>query len=87
MATVDVTRIAGNLQALQTLNSMQSINQKLAVHQARLATGKRILEAADDPAGMVIATTFDVRRQGMKTALNTIGDAKNLMSIMEGGLK
>jgi flagellin len=65
---------------------MQSINSKLATHQARLATGKRILAAADDPAGMVIATTFDIRRQGMKTALNTIGDAKNLMSIMEGGL-
>lgn len=87
MATVDVTRIAGNLQALNTLNSMTSINKKLAVHQARLATGKRILEAADDPAGMVIATTFDVRRQGMKTALNAIGDAKNLMATMEGGLK
>jgi len=86
MATVDVTRIAGNLQALSTLNSMQSINSQLATHQARLATGKRILAAADDPAGMVIATTFDIRRQGMKTALNTIGDAKNLMSIMEGGL-
>ncbi|PWH19893.1 MAG: hypothetical protein DDG59_01645 [Anaerolineae bacterium] len=87
MATVDVTRVAGNIGALNALYSLQSINSQLAIHQTRLATGKRLNEAADDPAGMSIATTFDVRRQGLKTALNAIGDAKNLMSTMEGGLR
>lgn len=87
MATVDVTRVAGNIGALNSLYSLQSINAQLAIHQTRLATGKRLNEAADDPAGMSIATTFDVRRQGLKTALNAIGDAKNLMSTMEGGLR
>lgn len=87
MATVDVTRIAGNIGALNSLNSLQSISKELAMHQARLSTGKRLLEASDDPAGMSIATTFDIRRQGLKTVLNVIGDAKNLMANMEGGLK
>ncbi len=87
MASVDVTRVAGNIGALNALNSLQSINQQLAIHQTRLASGKRLNEAADDPAGMSIATTFDVRRQGLQTALNGIGDAKNLMATMEGGLK
>ncbi len=87
MANVDVTRIAGNIGALNALNSLQGINNQLAVHQNRLATGKRLNEAADDPAGWVLATTFDVRKQGMKVALNSIGDAKNLMSTMEGGLR
>lgn len=87
MATVDVTRVAGNIGALNALYSLQNINAQLAIHQTRLATGKRLNEAADDPAGMSIATTFDVRRQGLKTALNAIGDAKNLMSTMEGGLR
>ena len=87
MASVDVTRVAGNIGALNALNSLQAINQQLAIHQTRLASGKRLNEAADDPAGMSIATTFDVRRQGLQTALNGIGDAKNLMATMEGGLK
>jgi flagellin len=86
MASIDITRIAGNIQALNALNSLQGINNRLAVHQTRLATGKRLNEAADDPAGMTLATTFDVRRSGLKTALGGIGDAKNLMSTMEGGL-
>jgi flagellin len=86
MANTDVTRIAGNIGALNALNSLQYINNQLAVHQTRLATGKRINQAADDPAGMTMATTFDVRRQGLQTALSSIGDAQNLMSTMEGGL-
>lgn len=87
MATVDFSRTAGNIGALNAFNAMQNVNNQLAMHQTRLATGKRINEAADDPSGLVLATTFDVRRQGMKTALNAIGDAKNVMSTMEGGLK
>jgi len=87
MANVDVTRVAGNIGALNALNSLQNINNQLAIHQGRLATGKRLNEAADDPSGMLMATTFDVRRQGLTTALKAIGDGKNLMSTMEGGLK
>jgi flagellin len=87
MANIDVTRIAGNIGALNSLNSLQAINNQLAVHQTRLATGKKINEAADDPAGLSMATTFDVRRESMRTVLNSIGDAKNLLSTGEGGLR
>lgn len=87
MPTVDYTRIAGNIGALNALNSLQLINNQLAIHQTRLATGKRINEAADDPAGLSLATTFDIRRQGLQTVLNGIGDAKNLLSTAEGGLR
>jgi flagellin len=87
MANVDVTRIAGNIGALNALNSLQTINKTLAVHQLRLSTGKRINEAADDPAGLLTATTFDVRRQGMQVALGAIGSAKNVMATAEGGLR
>ena len=87
MAGVDITRIAGNIQALNSLNSLNSINSRLAIHQARLSTGRRLLEAADDPAGMNMATTFDVRRRNMRTVLRAIGDSKNLLATSEGGLK
>ena len=87
MATVDLTRIAGNISALNALNSLHYINTRLSVHQTRLATGKRINESADDPAGLSIATTFQVRSEGLKTALKVIGDAKNLLSIAEVNLR
>jgi flagellin len=86
MANVDVTRIAGNIAALNSLNALQNVNSELATHQARLATGKRLMSAADDPAGMSIATSFDIRRTAMKTTLSAIGDAKNLLSNTETGL-
>jgi len=84
---VDVTRIAGNIGALNALNSLAYVNQNLAMHQTRLATGKRINYAYEDPAGLNLATTFDIRRQGLEVVLKAMGDANNLLSNMEGGLR
>ena len=86
MANVDVTRIASNIGALNALNSLQNINAKLALHQTRLSTGKRINSAQDDPAGLTIATKMLARSEGLKTALDNISDAKNMLSVAEGGL-
>lgn len=86
MATVDITRIASNIGALNSLNSLQNINAKLATHQTRLSTGKRINSAADDPAGLTIATKMLARSEGLKVSLDNIGDAKNMLSVAEGGL-
>jgi len=86
MSTVDVTRIAGNIGALYALNSLKDVNNQLAVHQQRLASGKQLLSAADDPAGMSIATSFNIRSQAMQTTLSAIGDAQNLLSNTETGL-
>ncbi|PKO15730.1 MAG: hypothetical protein CVU39_09410 [Chloroflexi bacterium HGW-Chloroflexi-10] len=86
MAEVDVTRIAGNIGAMNALNSLGNINKQLSIHQTRLATGKRINTAADDPAGLTIATKMLSRSEGLKVALNNIGDAKNLLAVAESGL-
>ena len=86
MGNVDVSRIAGNIGALNALYSLQNVNNELAAHQAHLSTGKRLLSAADDPAGLSIATSFDIRRTAMQTTLDAIGDAKNLLSNTETGL-
>lgn len=86
MANVDVTRIAGNIGALNALNSLQTINKQLALHQTRLSTGKRINSAGDDPAGLTIASKMLARSEGMKVALDNISDASNLLSVAEGGL-
>jgi flagellin len=86
VATVDFNRIASNIAGLNALNALNTVNTQLSIHQTRLATGKRINEAADDPAGLTIATKFLSRSEGLGQALANIGDAKNLMSVAEGGL-
>ncbi len=86
MADNDVTRIAGNIGAMNALNALTVINKQLSVHQSRLASGKRINSAADDPAGLTIATKMQARSEGLKQAYSNIGDAKNLLSVAESGL-
>ncbi len=86
MAQGDVTRIASNIGALNALNSLVNINKQLALHQGRISTGKRINSAADDPAGLTIATKMLARSEGLKTALSNISDASNLLSVAESGL-
>jgi flagellin len=56
----------------------------MSVHQLRLATGKRINSAADDAAGFTIASKLKVKSEGLGTALDNIGSAKNLMTVAEG---
>lgn len=87
MAQADFTRISTNIAALNNLNSLRSINTRLGTAQLRLATGKRINQAADDPAGLTIAMKLSARNEGLKAALGNIGDAKNMLSVAEGGLQ
>jgi len=86
MAEIDVTRIAGNIGAMNALNALKGINKQLAIHQTRLSSGKRINSAADDPAGLSIATKMLSRSEGLKVALSNIGDAKNLLAVAESGM-
>lgn len=87
MASSDITRIRSNVQGLNILNALRGVNQQVAIHQLRLATGKRINSAGDDPAGLTIATKLDNRAQNLGTILNNLGEAKNLMGVAEGGLQ
>ncbi|HMQ52843.1 MAG TPA: flagellin [Anaerolineae bacterium] len=86
MANADFTRIATNIGALNALQSLRNVNNSLGIHQRNLATGKRINEASDDPAGLTIATKLNARSQGLNQALGNIGDAKSLLSVAESGL-
>lgn len=87
MAQVDYTRIASNIAALNSLNSLRNINTKLGISQMRLSTGKRINEAADDAAGLTIALKLNARNEGLKVAVSNIGDAKNMLAVAESGLQ
>ena len=87
MAQADLSRINTNIAALNALNALREVNSKLALHQLRLATGRRINSAADDPAGMTFAKKLDARARGLAVARNNIGDAQNLMAVAEGGIE
>ena len=86
MASGDLTRIRTNVAALNALNALTQINTKLNTVNQRLSSGKRINSAGDDPAGLTLATTLDVRARRIGAALTNIGDATNVLSIAEGGL-
>ena len=86
MAIGDSTRINTNIAALNALNALKSINRALEKSQLRLATGLRINEVADDPAGFVISNRLRARIVGLTTAFDNVGTAKNVLSIAEGGL-
>jgi flagellin len=86
MPNVDLTRIGSNIGAMYSLQSLLDINNKLAASQTRLSTGKRINSAADDPAGLVIATKMSARSEGLRVSMDNISDAKNMLSVAEGGL-
>ena len=87
MANAGLSRININIAALNALNSLRDVNGQLALHQLRLATGKRINSAADDPAGMTFAKKLDARAKGLAVARDNIGDAQNVMSVAEGGIQ
>jgi len=59
MAIGDSTRIYTNIAAFNALNSLKSINSSLERSQLKLATGLRINEVADDPAGFTISKRLD----------------------------
>jgi flagellin len=86
MANADLSRINTNISALNALNALRDVNAKLALHQLRLATGRRIYSAGDDPAGMTFAKKLDSRARGLSVARDNIGDVQNLLSVAEGGI-
>jgi len=86
MAIGDSTRINTNIAAFNALNSLKSVNRNLEKSQLKLATGLRINEVADDPAGFVISKRLEARSRGISNALDNVGTAKNLLAVAEGGL-
>ena len=86
MAIGDSSRINTNIAALNALNALKNINRQLEKSQLKLATGFRINEVSDDPAGFVISKRLDARARGLAVALDNVGTVKNVLSIAEGGL-
>src|SRR5690606_23234500 len=59
-------------------------NNALATNQQRLGTGLRINSAADDAAGLQIATRLNAQSRGMSVAMRNVGDSISLLQTAEG---
>lgn len=86
MAIGDATRINTNIAAFNALNALKFINRNLEISQLRLATGLRINQVSEDPAGFTISRRLDARARGLSVALDNVGTTKNVLAIAEGGL-
>lgn len=73
-----------NYSALVTQSNLSKTNSKLATNQQRLGTGYRVNSAADDAAGLQIATRLDGQSRGMAVATRNVNDAVSLLQTGEG---
>jgi len=80
------SRIRTNTPAENAYNALLSSNNDIALRQLRLSTGKRINSAADDVAGYITSRSLAARNSSLKSALNAVGEAKNVTAIAQDAL-
>ena len=79
--------ISTNNAALQAAAAASSVNRDLETSMARLSTGKRINSAADDAAGVAIASRLTSEIRGTDQAVRNALDGQALIDTAEGGHK
>lgn len=75
-----------NYAALLTQTNMAKSNAALGVSQQRLGTGYRVNSAADDAAGLQIATRLNAQGRGQAVAQRNAQDGISLLQTAEGAL-
>ncbi|QGG09951.1 flagellin [Enterobacter cancerogenus] len=73
-----------NASSMASVNALNKSNSMLSTAMERLGTGKRINSAADDAAGLQIATRLQGQSNGMAVAQRNISDATALLQTAEG---
>lgn len=73
--------------SMSSSRSLGKSTDALSVAMQRLGTGKRINSAADDAAGLQIATRLKSQSNGMTVAKHNIARASAMMSLGEGALE
>ena len=75
-----------NVGALTAAQHSHSVNKSMETSMERLASGKRINQAADDAAGLAISTRINAEIQGLQQSIKNAGDAQSLLNTAEGAL-
>jgi flagellin len=79
--------IATNTGALMAAASATSVNKDMSTSMERLASGKRINSAADDAAGVAIASRLSSEIRGTNQAIRNAMDGQALIDTAEGAHK
>ncbi len=75
-----------NIEALNAQRNLNVNNNKLGKSIQRLSSGLRINSAADDAAGLSIATKFQAQVRGSNQAIRNANNAISLVQVAEGGI-
>lgn len=79
-------RISTNVASLNAQKNLGSTNLGMERSLARLSSGYRINQAADDAAGLAISERLRGQIRGMKQASRNSEDGISLVQVAEGGL-
>ena len=79
-------RITTNVASLNAQKNLTTTNKALDESLARLSSGYRINQAADDAAGLAISENLKGQIRGMAQANRNANDGISLVQVAEGGL-
>lgn len=79
-------RIATNIAALNARRNMWGNNIQMERSMARLSSGFRINQAADDAAGLAISENLKAQIRGLRQANRNAQDGVSLVQVAEGSL-
>ncbi len=75
-----------NIASLQAQNSLRGTQGEYENAMLRLSTGKKINGAADDAAGLSVASSMTAQIKGLKMASKNASDGISLVNTVEGAL-
>lgn len=79
-------RINTNVASIGAQRVLSKQQERMEHAQAALASGSRIVKAADDAAGLAISENIRGQLAGIKMARNNAYNAQSLIQVSEGGL-
>lgn len=79
-------RIATNVQALNAQKNLYGLSNQMSTTMARLSSGSRINNSADDAAGLAISENLKASIKGFRQANRNANDGISLVQVAEGGL-
>ena len=75
-----------NISAMRSMHGLSRALGEVAKTSAQLASGTRIIKAADDSAGLGVAERTDMRLRSSRQSLRNAHDTVSLFGTLEGAL-
>src|SRR3954463_11518458 len=80
-------RISTNVASLNAQKNLGGTHHALQSSLAKLSSGQRINQAADDAAGLAISENLRAQIRGLRQANRNSNDGVSLVQVAEGGLQ